>query len=165
MNEFLPLGAYKILLWAQINLPAFYKIGCQLYDAAQSGGQWLALATIAPKDRSLMEQHIGTILQIMVVGLLAWSLNTSVAMQRDVGILQSQIGSLQAAVNQASADRYRTSDAVRDHNMLYNEIQRLDKRVTDTTESFIKHKAEVVGMSGIEYSPRKNGIRTERGMQ
>jgi hypothetical protein len=165
MNEFLPLGAYKILLWVQVNIPAIYKAGCHLYDAAQSSGQWLALATVTQRERSLMEQHIGTILQIMVVGLLAWSLNTSVAMQRDVGVLQSQIGALQSAVNQASADRYRTSDAVRDHNMLYNEIQRLDKRVTDTTESFIKHKAEVAGMSGVEYLPRKSGIKVERGMQ
>jgi len=162
MNEFLPTAAYKILLWVQINLPFFYKIGTHLSDMAQSGYQWFALSMATPKDRSIMEQHIGTILQIMVVGLLAWSLNTSVSMQRDVGILQSQIGSLQAAVNQASADRYRTSDAVRDHNMLYNEIQRLDKRVTDTTEAFIKHKAEVVGMSGIEYSPRN---KMGRGMQ
>lgn len=161
MHDMLPLGMFKSVVWIQINIPILYKVGAYIYDSWQAGHQWVALAMVtAQRDGPALERHVGTILQVMVVGLLAWSLSTSVAMQRDVGILQSQIGALQAAVNQASADRYRTSDAVRDHNMLYNEIQRIDKRVTDTTESLIRHKAEVVGMSGLEV--RKNGMK---GMQ
>lgn len=53
-----------------------------------------------------IEQHIGTILQVMVIGLLAWSLSTTVSLRTDVGILQVQISTVNGTLAQAVNDRY-----------------------------------------------------------
>ena len=76
-----------------------------------------------------LEQHIGTILQIMVVGLLAWSLSTTVSLRTEVGILQAELRSIQTAVLQGTNDRYRATDAARDMRALWDELARMDKRL------------------------------------
>ena len=53
-----------------------------------------------------IEQHIGTILQVMVIGLLAWSLSTTVSLRTDVGILQAQISTVNGTLAQAVNDRF-----------------------------------------------------------
>jgi hypothetical protein len=83
----------------------------------------------APVQRSAIEQHIGTILQILVVGLLAWSLSATVQTGQDVGILKVKVESLQATLAQGSSDRYRGTDAARDFKTVDTELSRMDRRL------------------------------------
>jgi hypothetical protein len=107
-------------------------------------------------QKQMLEQHIGTIMQIMVIGLLGWSLSTTVAMNREMGEFKSTVVSLQSNLNAATADRYRASDAARDHAALWADIQRADARLKELTDAFNKHKSEVQGVNGIEY---RAGVR------
>lgn len=83
----------------------------------------------APAQSWRLEQHIGTIMQALVVGLLAWSLKTSVDMRTEIGVLQAKVESLQTTVSQGTNDRYRGTDAARDFAAVWAEIQRLDARL------------------------------------
>ena len=78
-----------------------------------------------------LEQHIGTILQTVVVALLGWSLITTQSLTRDMAVLQSQVSALTATVNQGSNDKYRGSDAAKDFGSIRNEIQFIERRVSD----------------------------------
>lgn len=75
------------------------------------------------------EQHVGTIMQVLVIGLLGWSLKTSVDMRTEIGVLQAKVESLQTTVTQGTNDRYRGTDAARDLAAVWAEIQRLDVRM------------------------------------
>ena len=80
-------------------------------------------------DGFRLEQHIGTIMQIMVVGLLAWSLKTNVDMTTQIGILNVKVEALSATVNQGTTDRYRGSDAAKDFAGVWAEFNRVDSRL------------------------------------
>lgn len=76
-----------------------------------------------------LEQHIGTIMQILVVGLLAWSLKTNVEMTTQMGIVQVKLEALQSTVSQGAQDRYRGSDAAKDFAGVWAEFSRHDSRI------------------------------------
>lgn len=78
---------------------------------------------------SLMEQHLGTILQILVVALLGWSLSTTMSLSKDVEVLKVQVNSLSVTITQGTNDRYRGTDAARDFAAVRDEIVRLDRRL------------------------------------
>lgn len=78
---------------------------------------------------SLMEQHLGTILQILVVALLGWSLSTTMSLSKDVEVLKVQVNSLSVTITQGTNDRYRGTDAARDFAAVRDEILRLDRRL------------------------------------
>lgn len=80
-------------------------------------------------QRSLIEQHIGTVLQIMVVGLLGWSLLTTQGLSRDVAVLKVQMDALSMTMQQGTNDRYRGTDAARDFSAVRQEVQYLEKRL------------------------------------
>lgn len=82
-----------------------------------------------PRPASLLEQHIGTLLQLVVVGLLAWSLQTTQSLSNDVAVLKSQVALLSATLNQGTSDRYRGADAARDFGRVDHDIRRLDERL------------------------------------
>lgn len=71
-----------------------------------------------------LEQHIGTLMQVLIVGLLGWSLKTNVDTTTQIGILQAEVRSLQAAVSQGTNDRYRGTDAARDLAAVWSELNR-----------------------------------------
>ena len=77
-----------------------------------------------------LEQHIDTIMQIMVVGLLAWSLKSNVELTTQMGIVQAKIENLQATVSQGTTDRYRGSDATKDFSAVWAEVARIDARLS-----------------------------------
>ena len=52
----------------------------------------------------MLEQHIGTILQITVVALLGWSLMTTQAMTSDMAVLKVKVESLTISIQQGSND-------------------------------------------------------------
>jgi Tfp pilus assembly protein PilO len=52
-----------------------------------------------------IEQHIGTILQVMVIALLGWSLSTTVSLKTDVDVLKTQVSMLNNTIQQGVADR------------------------------------------------------------
>jgi len=79
---------------------------------------------------SIIEQHIGTVLQIMVVGLLAWTLSATVALTTDVGILKAKLEAVQTTLAQGTTDRYRGSDAARDFKAVEMEMERMHRRIT-----------------------------------
>lgn len=81
-----------------------------------------------------LEQHVGTILQLMVVGLLGWSLTAIVNLKSEVGVVMARLEALQNTVAQGTSDRYRGSDAARDNAALWNEINRMSSRI-DKLES------------------------------
>ena len=76
-----------------------------------------------------LEQHIGTILQIVIVGLLAWSLSTTVETSKKVAVLESSVQNLTVTIGQAANDRYRATDAARDLSGIRQEIQFVERRV------------------------------------
>lgn len=76
-----------------------------------------------------IEQHVGTIMQAAVIGLLAWSLKTNVELTNQVGILQVQVSALQTTVAQGTNDRYRGSDAARDLAAVWGELNRHSARM------------------------------------
>ena len=78
---------------------------------------------------SILEQHIGTILQIAVVGLLGWSLLTTQSMSKDMEVLKVKVESLSATMSQGTQDRYRGTDAARDFASIRQEMQFLERRI------------------------------------
>jgi uncharacterized protein YaaN involved in tellurite resistance len=78
-----------------------------------------------------LEQHVGTILQIMVVALLGWSLTATQNMSQDVAVLKVKVESLQTSITQGTNDRYRADDARRDFASVRQEIQHIEKRIYD----------------------------------
>lgn len=76
-----------------------------------------------------LEQHIGTLMQILVVALLGWSLKTNVEMTTQMGIVQVKLEALQTTVNQGTQDRYRGSDAAKDFANVWTEINRIEVRI------------------------------------
>ena len=84
----------------------------------------------APATSWRLEQHIGTVMQAAVIGLLAWSLKTNVDTQKDIGVLQAKLESLQLTVNQGTNDRYRGTDAARDFAAVWSELTRMDARIS-----------------------------------
>ena len=84
---------------------------------------------MSDEDKFRLEQHIGTIMQILVVALLGWSLKTNVEMTTQMGIVQVKLESLQTTVNQGTQDRYRGTDAAKDFAGVWAELQRHDVRI------------------------------------
>lgn len=84
-----------------------------------------------------IEQHVGTIMQVLIVALLGWSLKTNVETTTQIGVLQAEVRSLQTTVMQGTNDRYRASDAARDLASVWAELQRHAARM-DGLES--KHR-------------------------
>ena len=78
---------------------------------------------------SVIEQHIGTILQIAVVGLLAWSLMTTQQMSKEVEVLKVRVEAMTLSINQGTNDRYRGTDAARDFSAVRQEMQFLERRI------------------------------------
>ena len=157
MNDSLQLLDKLLAFNAHLNALALAPIDTEpLKDWVYS----LVMFGMTAPQRQALEQHIGTIMQAMVIALLGWSLSTTVQMNRELGEFKSTIVALQSNLNNATVDRYRASDAARDHAAIWADIQRADQRLKDLTEAFNKHKSEVVGLSGVEYnSATKNGIR------
>jgi len=85
-----------------------------------------------------LEQHVGTIMQILVVALLGWSLKTNVEMTTQMGIVQSELRALQATVAQGTADRYRGTDAARDNGLIWAEFQRRENRISRLEEQMVR---------------------------
>ena len=108
-----------------------------------------ALFGMTQQQRGMLEQHIGTVLQLMVVGLLAWSLNTSVALRTEVSVLHNQMSTLQTTIAQGANDRYRGTDAARDFSATWDSINRLSARVSAAEDAIQKHRAEVNGLPGV----------------
>ncbi len=89
-------------------------------------------------DQTLrLEQHVGTIMQVLIVALLGWSLKTNVETTTSIGVLQAEVRSLQATVAQGTNDRYRGTDAARDLAAVWAELNRHATRM-DGLES--KHR-------------------------
>jgi hypothetical protein len=84
---------------------------------------------MSDEDGFRLEQHIGTIMQIMVVGLLAWSLKTNVEMTTQMGILNVKVEVLSATVNQGTQDRYRGTDAAKDFASVWSQFSRYETRI------------------------------------
>lgn len=84
-----------------------------------------------------LEQHIGTILQIMVVALLAWSLSTTQTLTGDMAVLKVKVESLTTTLNQGTSDRYRGADAVKDFAAIRSEMSYLERRIA-TLENKVK---------------------------
>ena len=84
---------------------------------------------------SLFEEHIGSLLQLMVIGILTWNLTTVVSLRTEVGVLQAQVASLQATVSQGTSDRYRGTDAARDLAAVWAEMDRRDARTKRLEEA------------------------------
>jgi hypothetical protein len=78
---------------------------------------------------SMLEQHIGTILQVAVVGLLGWSLLTTQTMSKDMEVLKVRVEALSSTMQQGTQDRYRGTDAARDFSSIRQEMQFLERRI------------------------------------
>ncbi len=70
-----------------------------------------------------IERHAGTVMQALIIGLLAWTGISLVTIQKDVAILQTEISALKLGINQGTNDRYRGTDAARDFATVYRELE------------------------------------------
>lgn len=84
---------------------------------------------------SLLEQHVGTILQIAVVGLLGWALLSIQTMSQDVAVLKVRLEAVSTSISQGTSDRYRGTDAARDFAGVRQEMQFLERRVQALEDS------------------------------
>jgi len=82
---------------------------------------------MAVNDGFRLEQHIGTIMQILVVGLLAWSLKTNVELTTQMSVVQVKLESLQSAVSQGATDRDR--GVAKDFAGVWAELGRQEARI------------------------------------
>ena len=98
----------------------------------------MTLEDVTERRRTALEQHIGTILQIAVVGLLGWSLLTTQAMTQDIAVLKVKIEAMSASVNQGTNDRYRGTDAARDFAAVRQEMQFLERRLVVVEGKILK---------------------------
>lgn len=76
-----------------------------------------------------LEQHVGTIMQILVIGLLGWSLKTNVDTRSEIAVLQAKVEAMNATITQGTTDRYRGVDAARDLAAVWAEINRHSARM------------------------------------
>ena len=135
------------------NLPWLTKLS----DSVRESIYQVAMFGMTMQQKSAIEQHLGTIMQVMVIGLLGWSLSTTVAMNREMGEFKATVIMLQSSLGAMTNDRYRASDATRDHAAIWADIQRTNSQIKELHEQFYKHTAQVVGINGIEYTPKSNG--------
>lgn len=80
-----------------------------------------------------IERHAGTVMQALIIGLLAWTGISLVTIQKDVAILQTEITALKIGINQGTNDRYRGSDAARDFAAVYRELEIRSKASENNT--------------------------------
>lgn len=92
------------------------------------------MASSEEKPASLLEQHVGTIMQTVVLGMLGWTLVSMVDMQKDVAVVQTQIESLIATVEFGANDRYRGADALRDFAAVARRIDAVERRLDKVEE-------------------------------
>lgn len=76
-----------------------------------------------------LEQHVGTIMQILVIGLLGWSLKTNVDTRAEIAVLQAKVEAMNTTITQGTTDRYRGVDAARDLAAVWAEINRHSVRM------------------------------------
>ena len=136
------------------SLPWLAKIN----DSARESIYQATLFGMTVQQKSAIEQHLGTIMQVMVIGLLGWSLSTTVAMNREMGEFKATVIMIQSSFVAATNDRYRASDAARDHASIWADLQRTEAHLKDLQEQFNKHKSEVVGINGLEYGAKTNVV-------
>lgn len=84
-----------------------------------------------------LEQHVGTVMQALVIGLLAWSLKTNVDMRAEIAVLNAKVEAMSTTIAQGTTDRYRGTDAARDLAAVWAELSRQSSRM-DKLES--KHQ-------------------------
>lgn len=89
----------------------------------------MSIDELAERRVSTIEQHIGTILQVAVVGLLGWSLLTTQGLSKDMEVLKVKVEAMSASMAQGTADRYRGNDAARDFAAVRQEMQFLERRL------------------------------------
>lgn len=82
-----------------------------------------------------MEQHIGTIMQAVVITLLVWFGNSTVQLREEVRGLKTQIAAMQGAAEKES--RHFDESTQRDRDNLKDEIRRLESRVSRCEEGRI----------------------------
>lgn len=76
-----------------------------------------------------LEQHVGTIMQALVIGLLAWSLKTNVDMRAEIAVLNAKLEAVQTTIAQGANDRYHGTDAARDFAAVWSEFNRINSRI------------------------------------
>jgi hypothetical protein len=143
------------------NLPWLTKLSANLRENLYQ----MVLFGMTVQQKTALEQHLGTIMQVMVIGLLGWSLSTTVAMNREMGEFKATVIMLQASLGAMTNDRYRASDATRDHAAIWADIQRTNTQLKELHEQFNKHASQVVGINGIEYKSKMNGIDAMGGQR
>ncbi len=97
-----------------------------------------------------VERHAGTIMQALVIGLLAWTGLSLVTIQKDVAILQTEIMALKTTMIQGTNDRYRSMDAAKDFAAVYRELENRDRACQELTD-------RVEELERNTYRNRKNG--------
>jgi hypothetical protein len=96
------------------------------------------------------ERHAGTVMQALVIGLLAWTGLSLVTIQKDVAILQTEIMALKTTMIQGTNDRYRSMDAAKDFAIVHRELDNRDRAHKELT-------GRVEELEKSIYRNRKNG--------
>lgn len=85
-------------------------------------------------DRSILEQHMQTLISVVVAALIGWAGLTLQTMQQDVATLTTKIETLQSEVSrlrQLDQDRYSNTQAAQDWARNRLELDDIRKRLRD----------------------------------
>ena len=75
------------------------------------------------------EQHLGAVVQVVIVALLLWSGKSLVELREKVAVMQVEVSALSNTVSQGSSNAYRVTDAARDLARVDTTIVNLERRV------------------------------------
>lgn len=83
---------------------------------------------------SLMERHIQTAIQIVLVALIIWFGQSTLDVKDKVARLEEQIRSVQRDLTSAHADRYTSAQATRDFEALSNRMTLMERALESQGE-------------------------------
>lgn len=102
----------------------------------------MAQPDTASDNRSMLERHLQTGIQLLLVGLIGWSGLKLVALGEHIAVLQErqlnqgrQIENLRRDLRDWSNLYYRKTDASREIGSLKGDVHRLGERVTELEDN------------------------------
>lgn len=89
----------------------------------------MADMTTERRTATKIEQHLGTIVQAVMIALLIWTGQSLLSLREQVAVMRVELTALQLIIQQGQNNRYSQADASRDLARVYIDMGRLEKRM------------------------------------
>jgi hypothetical protein len=93
--------------------------------------------------RSVIEQHIQTIITAILLALLIWNGTTMLSMRDDVTTLKVQVAGMEGQLKSAGDDRFRGSDWRREREIIEARFNRIESLLEKHAEAQRLHNGTV----------------------